>query len=316
MNRYSETGKIYYQLQLIRRAEEKIIEIYGSDVIKSPVHLSIGQEATSVAVCNFLDKKDIVYGTYRGHALFLAKGGSIQSFYHELFGNVKGFARGKAGSMHLGDMSVGMIGTSAIVASSIPNAMGHAFALKSQGKKEIVTVFFGDGAMEEGVFYETLNFCALKQLPILFVCENNNFAIYSKLEARVPNTRFCQRVETYGIQTHREVDGDIFKMQEIAKKAIESVKSGHGPQFIEFHTFRWRDHVGPSVDRHRGTEAENQLQKWMEKDQVARLAKMLPEIEREQIKKDINDAIELAVTAAARADFPTPETLWENVYAQ
>ncbi len=314
MNRYSETGKIYYQLQLIRRAEEKIIEIYGTDVIKSPVHLSIGQEAASVAVCSFLDEKDIVYGTYRGHALFLAKGGDIASFYHELFGNVKGFARGKAGSMHLGDISVGMIGTSAIVASSIPNAMGHAFALKSQRKKEIVTVFFGDGAMEEGVFYETLNFCALKRLPILFVCENNKFAIYSKLEARVPNTNFCQRVETYGIQTHKEVDGDIFKMREIAKTAIESVRLGQGPQFIEFHTFRWRDHVGPGVDKHRGTEGDNQLHEWMEKDQVTQLAEMLATSEREQIDRDIRQSIELAVTAASKADFPSPETLLENVY--
>ena len=164
--------RLYKALYRIRRVEEEIARVYPSDRIKSPVHLSIGQEAVSVGVCEALRPQDIVFGTYRGHALYLAKGGALKPMLAELYGKATGCARGKGGSMHLISLEAGMMGASAVVGTTIANAVGYAYALRLQRQEAIVASFFGDGATEEGVFGESLNFAALKRLPILFVCEN------------------------------------------------------------------------------------------------------------------------------------------------
>ena len=161
--------KIYRALYRIRRVEEEIINVYSTDKIKSPVHLSIGQEAVSVGACLALEPKDIVFGTYRGHALYLAKGGNLKRMIAELYGKATGCAKGKGGSMHLIDVSAGVMGGSAVVGTTIANAIGYAYALKYQKKDSVVVSFFGDGAVDEGVFHESLNFAALKKLPIVFI---------------------------------------------------------------------------------------------------------------------------------------------------
>ena len=157
--------KLYRSLYRIRRLEEEVGRVYASDKIKSPVHLSIGQEAVSVGVCNALRQQDIVFGTYRGHALYLAKGGDLKAMVAELYGKVTGCTKGKGGSMHLIDPEAGVMGMSAVVGTTIANAAGYAYALKTRKSDAIVVSFFGDGATEEGVFSETLNFAVLKQLP-------------------------------------------------------------------------------------------------------------------------------------------------------
>src|ERR1700692_3376071 len=159
---------LYRSIYRIRRVEEEIARIYPSDKIKSPVHLSIGQEAVSVGVCEALRPKDVVFGSYRGHALYLAKGGDLKAMIAELFGRIGGCSRGKGGSMHLIDSEAGVMGTSAVVGTTIPNAVGSAYALRSRRKDAVVASFFGDGATEEGVFSESLNFAVLKRLPVLF----------------------------------------------------------------------------------------------------------------------------------------------------
>src|SRR5882757_5359429 len=169
----ADLERIYRALRRIRRVEEEIARIYPSDKIKSPVHLSIGQEAVSVGVCDVLRADDAVSPTYRGHAAFLAKGGSVRGLMAELYGKASGVAGGKGGSMHLIDMSHHVLGTSAVVGTTIPIAVGHALAFKRTGSDRVVASFFGDGATEEGVFTESLNFASLHKLPILFVCENN-----------------------------------------------------------------------------------------------------------------------------------------------
>ena len=161
--------KLYRSLYRIRRVEEEIARIYPTDRIKSPVHLSIGQEAVSVGVCESLRADDIVYGTYRGHALYLAKGGSMRAMVAELYGKANGCARGKGGSMHLIAADKGVMGMSAVVGTTVANAVGHAYALRYRKSDAIVASFFGDGATEEGVFAESLNFAVLKKLPVLFV---------------------------------------------------------------------------------------------------------------------------------------------------
>ncbi len=192
--------RLYYSLYRIRRVEEEIADIYPTDKIKSPVHLSIGQEAISVAVCDALNRDDIVFGTYRGHALYLAKGGDLKGMIAELYGKIDGCAKGKGGSMHLVDIDKGIMGTSAIVATTIPDAVGYAYALKYQRKDSIVVSFFGDGAVEEGVFYESINFAALKHLPIIFICENNSYAIHTHQLKRQSVANICERVVSFGIK--------------------------------------------------------------------------------------------------------------------
>ncbi len=189
----------YKSLYRIRRVEEEIIHIYPTDKIKSPIHLSIGQEAISVGVCEALKADDVVFGTYRGHAMYLAKGGDLKKMIAELYGKVTGCAKGKGGSMHLIDIEKGVMGTSAIVGTTIPLAVGYAYSLKYKQSDSIAVSFFGDGAVDEGAFHESMNFAALKKLPVLFVCENNLYAIHSHHLKRHHSNNISERARTYGM---------------------------------------------------------------------------------------------------------------------
>ncbi len=184
---------VYGSLLLIRRVEERIAEIYPSDKIRSPVHLSIGQEAVSVAVCLPLRPVDIVFGTYRGHGIYLAKGGDLNMMMAELYGKATGCAKGKGGSMHLVDPDHGIMGTSAVVGTGIANAVGYAYAARDFGRGSVVVSVFGDGASEEGVFAESVNFAALHRLRVVFVCEHNRYAIHSPVHARQATDRLVER---------------------------------------------------------------------------------------------------------------------------
>lgn len=185
--------RIYKSLRLIRRAEEEVARIYPSDKIKSPVHLSIGQESVAVGVCDVLGPKDAVSGTYRGHATYLAKGGSLKGMIAEMYGKDTGCARGKGGSMHLIEAKANVLGSSAVVGTTIPIAMGWALAAKMRKSGAVIAAFLGDGATEEGAFYESLNFASLHKLPIIFVCENNGYAIHTPLSKRWATEHLCQR---------------------------------------------------------------------------------------------------------------------------
>ena len=171
--------RLFFQALRIRLVEERIIELYPSDVIQSPVHLSIGQEAVAVGACDSLTFNDLLFCTYRSHAFYLAKGGNLREMFAELYGKITGCARGKAGSMHLAAPEVGLMGASAVVASTIPHAVGAALAAKRLSKDQIIVGVFGDGATEEGVYHESLNFAALHRLPVIFLCENNGLAVHS-----------------------------------------------------------------------------------------------------------------------------------------
>src|SRR5262252_1271798 len=181
--------QLYLSLYRIRRVEQEVARVYPTDCIKSPVHLSIGQEAVSVGVCRALQPQDVVFGTYRGHALYLAKGGDLRAMIAELYGKATGCAKGKGGSMHLIDVAAGVFGASAVVGTTIPHAVGYAYALRLRREDRVVLCVFGDGAVDEGVFYESLNFAALKRLPVLFACENNAYAIHThqRLRQRMPD---------------------------------------------------------------------------------------------------------------------------------
>ncbi|HWE72316.1 MAG TPA: thiamine pyrophosphate-dependent dehydrogenase E1 component subunit alpha [Stellaceae bacterium] len=307
---------LYRSLYRIRRVEEKIIDVYPSDRVKSPVHLSIGQESVSVGVCAALAPDDIAFGTYRGHALYLAKGGDMKRMIAELYGKVDGASRGKAGSMHLIDLSANMMGTSAIVATTIPQAVGYAFALKVRKAKQIVVCFFGEGAMDEGVAYESLNFAALKKLPIFFVCENNHYAIYSHIRDRMPHPDPCERAAVFRIPNERIEGGDTQKIRDASQRAVAKIRAGEGPQFIECMTYRWRDHVGPDEDRKWNYRPDEELDGWIRRDELKRLGDMLDPAERQRIEAAADAEIAAAFDYAEASAFPGPEELATNVFAR
>lgn len=313
------TARLYKSLLLIRKIEERVAEIYHTDVIKSPVHLSIGQEATAVGVCDALAADDLVSNTYRCHATYIAKGGDLNAMMAELYGKKDGCAGGRAGSMHLIDIPHGILGASAVVGTTIPIAAGYALALqreaKKTGKQRIVATYFGDGATEEGCFSETLNFAALHKLPMLFICENNRLAIYTPLQKRWATEQLCERVATYGIRTHKITDGDVFKIRDVATLEIEKIRRGEGPALIEINTYRWRDHVGPTDDRDEPYRNKEEFQHWLEHDPIQQLAIMLPNELRSKIENEVATAMKAAEQFAEQSPFPGLEDLHHHVYA-
>ena len=307
--------RVYRSLRRIRRVEEEVARIYPSDKIKSPVHLSIGQEAVSVGICDVLQADDVVAPTYRGHAAFLAKGGSVRGLMAELYGKADGVAGGKGGSMHLIDMEHNVLGASAVVGTTIPLAVGYALAAKRTRSRRVVVAFFGDGATEEGVFPESLNFASLHKLPVLFVCENNFYAIHTPVTRRWATQRLCERVETYGIPAHAVDGADVLALRALTSELVSRIRDGAGPAFIECRTYRWREHVGPNEDFDAGYRGRADLTPWLENDQVPKIGDLLAPDRRAAIDQEIEQEIADAVSFAEASPFPKPEALYTNVFA-
>jgi TPP-dependent pyruvate/acetoin dehydrogenase alpha subunit len=305
--------RLYRSLYRIRRLDEELARAYPTDKIKSPIHLSIGQEAVSVGVCEALRPDDVVFGTYRGHALYLAKGGDMKAMVAELYGKATGCTHGKGGSMHLISTEAGMMGASAVVGTTIANAVGYAYALNQQCRDTLVVSFFGDGATEEGVFAESLNFAALKRLPMLFVCENNGYAIHTSQERRQGKPDICARAQAYGIPSERIEHNDVLYLSERTRAVAAKVRSGSGPHFFEVRTYRWREHVGPNNDYHLGYRTEEEASPWIETDQVGRLGSMLQPERRRQIEVEAESEIEAARIFAEESREPEPGELCTDV---
>jgi TPP-dependent pyruvate/acetoin dehydrogenase alpha subunit len=280
------------------------------------VHLSIGQEAVSVGVCEALAPSDVVFGTYRGHALYLAKGGGLKPMLAELYGKAAGCARGKGGSMHLISIEAGMMGASAVVGTTIANAVGYAYALQLQRQEAIVASFFGDGATEEGVFAESLNFATLKNLPIILICENNRYAIHTHQLQRQGRPDICARAEAFGVPAKRIEDNDVLEIYSRARTAVREIRAGAGPRFLEVMTYRWREHVGPGEDYHLGFRAAQELQPWVASDQLPRLAQLLEPAERNRIEAAVEAEIAEAFAFAEACPFPAPGELTTDVFKE
>ena len=313
--------EIYRQLHLIRAVEQHIVDVYETDVIKSPVHLSIGQEWVAVAACKNLLDGDAVINSYRGHATFLAKGGSLAGMIGELYGKTNGVARGKAGSMHLVDAEKGVLPCSAVVGTTIPVGVGWAFAQKflrsSGGKRYSVTLsVFGDGATEEGCFSESLNYAALHKLPIVFLCENNGLAIHQPIEKRWATRKLTDRVATYGIETHSIEEGDFEGLLNICSKAYENIRKGDSrPVFIEVQVYRWLEHVGFRDDHDELYREQAALVLSKNNDPLKIIGDGLANSVRQAIEKENILLIQAAVEKAVRSPFPHKSELYENNYA-
>ena len=251
----------------IRLVEESIANKYSEQKMRCPTHLSIGQEAIAVGVCANLTSQDQVLSTHRAHAHYLAKGGCLNSMMAEIYGKASGCSKGMGGSMHLIDTSVGFMGSTAIVGNTIPVAVGLALEKKLTRKKSVACVFFGDGATEEGAFYESVNFAIIHSLPILFICENNLYSVYSGLEVRQPvDRKIYKMVRAMGISAQHGNGNDVEEVARKVKHAKTMILKSGGPQFLEFDTYRWREHCGPNFDNNIGYREESEFLKWKKKD--------------------------------------------------
>ncbi|MEE3715928.1 thiamine pyrophosphate-dependent dehydrogenase E1 component subunit alpha [Tumidithrix elongata RA019] len=307
--------QLYRSLYRIRRVEETVALVYPTDKIKSPVHLSIGQEAVAVGVCEALQTQDVVFGTYRSHAAYLAKGGNLNQMVAELYGKATGCAKGKGGSMHLIDVAHNIMGTSAVVGTTIANSIGYAYALKYQRSSAIVVSFFGDGATDEGVWHESMNFASLKGLPILFICENNRYAIHTHQLQRQPLDNLCDRARAYGIPAERIEDNDVFAIYAKTQAAVRSLRAGEaGPIFLECITYRWKEHVGPGEDYHMGYRTKQEAAPWIENDAIPKVGAMLEAQRRQQIEAEVEAEVEAAFKFAETSPFPSLDELFTDTY--
>ena len=300
--------ELFRKALLIRLFEEKVIALYPSDRIQSPVHLSIGQEAVAVGVCHSLRKEDLLFATYRGHAFYIAKGGNLKEMMAELYGKVTGGGRGKAGSMHLSAAEVGFMGSSAVVASTIPHAVGAAWAAKLQGKPQVAVAVFGDGATDEGVYHESLNFASLHQVPALFVCENNGLAVHTSAKRRQAFS-ICDHAKVYGLPVERIEPGyDFVAIAQRVGRMVEAIRADGKPRFVEILTFRYKEHVGPGDDFHAGYRSTAEFDEWRKHDplcvDISTAAKFTSEIGAE---------IEAAVEFAENSPWPGAEELLSHV---
>ena len=297
--------RLFRRALLIRLVEERIIELYPSDRIQSPVHLSIGQEAVAVGVCDALQANDLMFATYRSHAFYIAKGGPLGPMFAELYGRRDGVSGGKAGSMHLSAPDVGLMGSSAVVASSIPHAVGAALALKRRADSRIAVAAFGDGATEEGVYHESLNFASLKNVPVLFVCENNRLAVHSHLATRHAY-RIVEHAASFGLEGRRVEEGwNMEAVRDATAAAVEHVRKGK-PYLLEIMTARYMEHVGVAEDFHFQYRSRAEIDAWKQRDPLI-LDRALVDALSGELLQEIDEAVAYAEQSAppSKADLLT-----------
>jgi pyruvate dehydrogenase E1 component alpha subunit len=299
---------LFRQALLIRLVEEKIIELYPTDKIQSPVHLSIGQEAVAVGVCESLRKDDLLFSTYRGHAYYIAKGGDLNSMMAELYGRMGGFAKGKAGSMHLAAPDVGMMGSSAVVGSTVPHAVGAALAARFRKLDQVIVATFGDGATEQGSYHESLNFCALMKLPVLFLCENNGLAVHASLAER-HSYKIIEHARVFGIESSRIEKGwDFIEIGDRIAETIAAMRKDGKPRLIEIMTARYKEHVGPGEDFNAGYRAQAEIDAWKAKDPLIADAALA-----QRLLPELNAEVAAAVAFAEASPVPGREELLTDV---
>lgn len=318
----SKRIQLYKKLLRIRSVEYTISEKYHEQKMRCPIHLSIGQEAIAVGICSNLKKEDKVFTAHRSHAHYLAKGGSLKKMIAELYGKFSGCAKGKGGSMHLIDLDCGILGAVPIVGSTIPIGVGAAWAEKLKNSKNIVVIFFGEGATEEGVFQESLDYAALRKLPVLFVCENNNYSVYSSIEKRQsPNRSILKLAKSVGVDGFHLDGNDITKIYNKSKELVKIIKKKTKPFLLLLDTFRHLEHCGPSNDDILNYRSKKYINFWLNKDPIKRFEKdllrrnILTDKIIRNLKQDIQFEIESAFSFAENSSFPTKKELQKDIYA-
>jgi len=317
----NQIKKLFKSILRIRLIEEGLMNLYKEQDMRCPTHFSIGQEAVASGVCANLNLNDNVISAHRSHAHYLAKGGSLKAMIAELYGKSTGCASGKGGSMHLVDPDVNFLGCVPIVGSAIPIGVGAAFGNKLKNKKILTAIFIGDGAIETGVFHESINFAALHSLPILFICENNNYSVNTGLDERQPsNRKIVDIVRGHGIQSHLEDGQEVEKVFEIVKKSIYSMKENPHPVFFEFETYRWLEHCGPNYDNQLNYRPDGEFEKWIKRDPLKLIkSKLLKDkiIDNDTLvsyENEIRNDFEEAVNFAKSSPFPEKSEMYKHVF--
>ena len=314
---------LYRSMLRIRRIEEEIERRYHQDQMKTPIHLVIGQEATAVGCCAALTPSDLVYTSHRTHGAYLAKGGDLKAMLCEMHCRVNGCAGSRGGSMHLIDKRVGMAGTSAIVGGAVPIAVGAALAAQMKGEHRVVVVFIGDATTEEGVCSESLNFAALKQVPVVFFCENNFYSVQSPLATRQPPTRVIHKWAAAHEVASAEIDGtNVLAVQDAVQTAVARARSGGGPSFVEARVYRFRAHGGSGDDTRTGYRDETEPAAWQPFDPIAMFGEYLTSRQaldaagiaamEEEIRGEIANAFDFALASPN----PAESDLYSHVYAE
>ena len=315
----TEMLRLYRSMLLIRRMEERVAEMYGEQRIGGFTHLYIGQEAVAVGAISALNHDDYVIDTYRDHGHYLARGGDPDRFMAELFGKATGICRGKGGSMHLADAEHYFFGGTGIVGGSIPIAAGLGLACSYREDDRIVMAFFGDGATNQGVWHEGLNFAKLWNLPVIFICENNFYGIGTGVQFSSSLSEVHKKASGYGMPGYRVNGMDVMEVREVCEEVVRFVRNGGGPALIEARCYRYQGHSMTDPGRYRAR-AEEEL--WRKRDPIPRMAKLLVEegvLSEEQLQEldhEIEARCEQSVQFAEQSEEPALETLYEDIFAE
>ena len=309
---------MYRKLLEIRIFEEKVFELYAQNLVPGTIHLYAGEEAVAVGVCSNLRKDDYITSTHRGHGHCIAKGAQPKRIMAEILGKKTGYCKGKGGSMHIADFSVGMLGATAVVGAGLPIAMGAGLSIKLSRTDNVVACFFGDGASNQGTFHEAINMAAIWNLPVIFVCENNVYAMGTRRSRVMLIENIADRAQAYGI-SGVVVDGnDVLAVYEAAQKAVERARRGEGPTLVECKTYRHKGHSRIDPAKYRPKE---EVEEWLRKDPIKRFREklmqieVLTETEFQQVEKEVLAEIDEAAKFALQSPFPDPEDALKDVYA-
>lgn len=314
--------KLHRELLRIRLAEETLAKRYREQEMRTPAHFGTGQEAVAVGVCQALRTDDVVFSHHRCHNHYLAKGGGIYELAAELYGRADGCSGGRGGSVHLTAPECGMVATSAILGEMTAVAVGAALSFQMDNIDRVAVTFFGEGSMDEGSFYEAINYASIKKLPVLFACENNLYATESPLGVRqAPDTDLCERVRAFKVGAERIDGNDVLEVYRAAEKAIAQLRSGNGPFFLECMTYRWREHVGPHFDHEfdRSYRSRREVEAWMERCPVKRSGERLMQsgivmpAELDKWRGVMQAEVDAEIDRASHAPWPEVSTLFDLV---
>jgi pyruvate dehydrogenase E1 component alpha subunit len=302
----------------IRFFEEKVFELYAQNLVPGTIHLYAGEEAVAVGVCSNLRKDDYITSTHRGHGHCIAKGADLKRTMAEILGKKSGYCKGKGGSMHIADFSIGMLGATAVVGAGLPIAVGAGLSAKLRKTDQVVACFFGEGASNQGTFHESINMAATWKLPIVFVCENNLYAMGTRQSKVMAIKNIADRAAAYGIPGVVADGNDVLAVYDAARSALRRARNAEGPTLIECKTYRHKGHSRVDAAKYRPKE---EVEQWLNKDPIRRLKErllqenVLASVEIQEIEKEISAEIEEAFKFALESPFPTPEEALEDVYA-
>ena len=311
-----EDIEMYKKMLEIRRFEEKVYDLFTQNLIPGTMHLYIGEEAVAVGVCAALDINDFITSTHRGHGHCIAKGASLKKMMAELFGKRTGYCKGKGGSMHITDKSINMLGANAVVGGAIPIAVGAGLSCKLKYPERVAACFFGDGASNQGTFHEGVNMAAVWDLPVIFVCENNLYAMGTRQSIAMKVHNISERAAGYGVPGVTVDGNDVMEVYGAAKEAVLRARRGEGPTLIECKTYRHKGHSRFDPAKYR---PEPEVEEWMAKDplilfKVKLLDKGVPEEFFQKVEGDVKREIEEAVEFAQNSPLPAPEEALDDVW--